>query len=171
MGEQATVAPAGAEVDGRHDFDFIFGRWRMAHRKVHDPFAEQSEWLEFESTSEAYPILGGLGNVDMVDVPDFPGRGPFHGFTLRLFDPGARVWRIWWASTVSEGQLDTPVVGAFRDGAGRFECDDLIRGRELSVRYDWTDITPTSSRWEQSFSFDGGKTFEPNWTIELTRIS
>lgn len=167
---QQAAAPTASALDGRHDFDFLFGAWQIANRKLEDPLAEASRWLEFDATVEVEPILGGLGNVDHYSAPDFPGREGYRGFGLRLFDAESDVWRIWWASTTGRGQLDTPVVGRFRDGEGRFECDDLLGGRTLKVRFDWTDITPTSVRWTQSFSFDGGRSFEPNWIMELTRI-
>jgi hypothetical protein len=171
MTQQATTDEATV-LDGRRDFDFLFGDWRIANRKLEDPLAaEPTKWLEFEATSEAAPILGGLGNFDMYSAPDFPGRPGYHGFSLRLFDPEAGLWRIWWASTVGRGELDTPVVGRFRDGVGRFECDDVLDGRRVKVRYDWTEITPSSARWEQSFSFDDGQTFEKNWVMELTRVA
>jgi hypothetical protein len=171
MTQQATTDQATV-LDGRRDFDFLFGDWRIANRKLENPLAaEPTEWLEFEATSEAAPILGGLGNLDMYSAPDFPGRPGYHGFSLRLFDPEAGLWRIWWASTVGRGELDTPVVGRFRDGVGRFECDDVLDGRAAKVRYDWTEITPSSARWEQSFSFDDGQTFEKNWVMELTRVA
>jgi hypothetical protein len=171
MSQQATTVE-GTELDGRHDFDFLFGEWQIANRKLENPLAEApTQWLEFEATSEALPILDGLGNFDTYTAPAFPGRGLFHGFALRLFDPGAGLWRIWWASSIGGGQLDTPVVGRFRDGEGRFECDDVIGGRALKVRFDWKDITPSSARWEQAFSFDRGQSFETNWIMELTRAS
>jgi len=68
------------------------------------------------------------------------------------------------------GQLDRPVVGRFRDGEGRFECDDRFGGRAAKVRFDWKDISPSSARWEQSISFDDARTFETNWIMEFTRM-
>jgi hypothetical protein len=171
MSQQA-AAPTAHRVDGRHDFDFHFGEWRIENRKLEDPLAgEPTKWLEFEATSEARPILGGLGNYETYSAPEFPGRPGFHGFALRLFDPETGLWRIWWASTIGRGKLDTPVVGGFRDGEGRFECDDVLGGRTLKVRFDWKDITPSAARWEQSFSFDDGQTFKTNWIMDLTRIA
>jgi hypothetical protein len=34
----------------------------------------------------------------------------------------------------------------------------------------WSNITKTSAHFEQSFSADGGKTWEPNWITDQTRI-
>ena len=47
-------------VEGRHDFDVIFGEWQILNRKLEDPLAESSEWLEFDATVEVRPILVGL---------------------------------------------------------------------------------------------------------------
>jgi hypothetical protein len=172
MTQQATEAPPVELDDGRRDFDFLYGQWKLANRRLEDPLAEDpSEWQEFEATLETRPILDGLGNIDLYSAPDFPGRGRFGGFGLRLFDPREKVWRIWWASTVSDGQIDTPVVGRFENGEGRFETDDNLGGRAVRVRYEWKDITPTSATWVQSFSFDGGRTYEPNWFVEATRTA
>jgi hypothetical protein len=39
------------------------------------------------------------------------------------------------------------------------------------VRFVISDITPRSCHFEQSFSDDGGKTWELNWIADDTRIS
>jgi hypothetical protein len=151
-------------ADGRHDFDFIFGRWHVHNRKlrdVTDPACD--EWVEFDATSQAEPILGGLGHVDRIWAE------AFEGFTLRQFEPEQRVWRIWWASTRLPGHLDPPVEGAWAAGRGTFGCDDIIAGRPTKVRFEWTHEAPSSARWEQSFSVDGGATWRSNWVMHLTR--
>jgi hypothetical protein len=153
------------------DFDFLFGRWRIHNRRLDDPFGDLESWSQFEAQSEAYPILGRRGNVQHFDAPQFPGRPGFQGYALRLLDPEEQIWRIWWASTAGRGRLDPPVLGGFRDGVGQFDGKDDLKGREIDVRFLWTEITETSARWEQSFSFDDGKTFVPNWIMLHERVS
>ena len=158
--------------DGRQDFDFFVGSWQQENRKRVRPLVpDDDEWVEFESFSEARPILGGLGNVDTFSAPQFPGRPGFEGFSLRLFEPETGFWRIWWASTVGNGQLDPPVLGRFDDGVGIFECDDVLEGVPLKVRFTWRDITSVSAVWEQSFSFDDGATWDANWTTRHARAA
>jgi hypothetical protein len=158
--------------DGRNDFDFLFGRWHISNRKRVKPLVQgDDEWIQFEATSEARPIVGGAGNVDTYSAPDFPGRPGFEGFTLRLFEPATGLWRIWWASSIGDGLLDEPVVGRFEDGVGIFECDDVLEGIALRVRYTWIVETWDSLRWEQSFSFDDGETWDTNWIMESTRTA
>jgi hypothetical protein len=59
--------------------------------------------------------------------------------------------------------------GSFANGVGTFYADDTLRGKKVRVRFTWSDITPTSARWEQAFSPDGGKTWEVNWKMEFKR--
>ncbi len=154
-----------------HDFDFIFGRWHVHNRKlvdVTDPACD--EWAEFDATSEAYPVLAGVGHVDRMFV-ESPADGgpPFEGFTLRLFDPTQGIWRIWWSSTRVPGVLDTPVAGRFTGPHGVFEASDVVAGRPVLVRFEWLAGDPAQPRWQQSFSYDDGRTWTLNWTMQLTR--
>ena len=137
------------------DFDFLPGRWHVANRRLVDTLDPAcAEWEEFEATSEAQAILGGAGNMDQFHVP----ATGYRGYSLRLYDPAADVWRIWWASTARPGRLDPPVEGRFLpDGTARFECED--------------ELEADSARWDQFFSFDDGENWVPNWTMWLSRAS
>jgi hypothetical protein len=149
------------------DFDFLPGRWHVANRRLVDTLDPAcDEWEEFEATSDAQAILGGAGNMDQFHVPSTGYRG----YSLRLYDPAADLWRIWWASTARPGRLDPPVEGRFLpDGTARFECEDVLEGVPIGVRFVWSEMTGDSARWEQFFSFDAGATWKSNWVMLLER--
>ncbi|MGY1804016.1 hypothetical protein ACI78T_12145 [Blastococcus sp. SYSU D00922] len=154
---------------GADGFDFVFGRWHVHNRKLRDntdPACD--EWVEFDATSEAFPVLDGLGHVDRITVPDPPDGPPFEGMTLRLFDPATGTWSIHWSSTRVPGRLDPPVVGRFDGAVGTFEGEDVLAGRPVRLRFEWRVGTDRPS-WHQSFSWDGGATWRENWTMTLSR--
>jgi hypothetical protein len=147
-------------MPGATDFDFLPGRWDVTNHKLVD-----GEWTTFEATSDAFAMLGGGGNHD-----HFRTEG-YEGFSLRLYDPEADLWRIWWSSTQRPGRLDPPVEGRFADdgSTATFEADDVLDGVPLRMRFVWSEMTGDSARWEQFFSYDGGETWESNWVMELRR--
>jgi hypothetical protein len=146
------------------DFDFLVGNWLVANRKLRKRLAGSAEWDEFESTSRCWSLFGGTGNVDEFRFPDGS-----YGATLRLFEPAAQQWTLYWAASYI-GMLLPPVVGRFTDGEGRFYGTDHHEGVPIRIRYVWSEITPTSARWEQAFSADGERTWETNWIMEFTRV-
>ena len=156
-------------ADGSHAFDFIYGRWRVHNRKlrdVTDPTCE--EWVEFGASSEAFPILDGIGHVDRIYVSDPPDGDPFEGFTLRLYDSSSGTWSIWWSSTRAPGRLDPPVVGRFIKDHGVFDCEDVVAGHAVKVRFEW-HAHPSGPTWKQSFSYDSGVSWKVNWVMTLKR--
>jgi hypothetical protein len=73
---------------------------------------------------------------------------------------------------VDKGALPMPpVVGEFTGNRGEFYDQETYKGRAIYVRYLWLNLSPTSARMEQSFSADGGKTWETNWICQLTRAA
>ena len=158
---------AGARLPTAQDFDFFMGRWTVQNRRLTERLAGSDEWEEFESTSVAHPILGGLGNED-----EFRTRhaGGFIGMSFRFFDPVKRRWSIYWADSRRSGLLDPPVIGGFENGVGVFEGDDTFEGRPIRVRFTWSRTDTPTPRWEQAFSADGGETWETNWIADFTRV-
>ena len=63
------------------------------------------------------------------------------------------------------------MVGRSQNDIGLFECDDVLEGVPVRVRFTWKNISATSATWEQSFSFDDGATRDTNWITQSTRIS
>jgi hypothetical protein len=151
-----------------HAFDFYMGKWHVHHRRLKERLAGSDEWQEFKGTSEAWPILGGAGNIDD-NVLELPA-GTYRAISLRSFDVETNQWSIWWLDGRNPGRLDPPVVGGFSDGVGTFLAEDTFNDQPIIVRFLWSDITATSTRWEQAFSTDGGETWEVNWVMESTRV-
>jgi hypothetical protein len=68
------------------------------------------------------------------------------------------------------GTLGTPTVGEFKNGQGEFFDPEDFNGRPVLVRFIISGIKPESCKFEQSFSTDGGKTWEVNWIAIDTRV-
>jgi hypothetical protein len=153
-----------AHDDGRRDFHFLYGRWRVAHRRR--VARGQETWTAFEGTSYCQGLMGGLCNVDEHDMPE----GGLQGLTLRTFDPQHGRWSIRWLNAAT-GELQPPVCGRFEGGVGRFEGEDVEAGVPVKVAYLWEAITPGSARWSQAFSYDDGQTWETNWIMDFTRTA
>ncbi|MGW4821752.1 hypothetical protein ACWEP4_22895 [Streptomyces sp. NPDC004227] len=148
------------------DFDFLHGSWNVANRRLTTPLGGPgaTTWEEFPGHSVIQPLFGGAGNIDEITFPTL-GR---QGVTLRLFDHETRQWSIHWSDSRT-GRLDPPVIGGFTGDRGDFHGDDTYDGRPIRVHFTWHRLGPEAARWEQEFSGDGGRTWELNWIMDLTR--
>ncbi len=149
---------------GLHDFDFLPGTWHLDNWRLKKRGVGSHEWDEFPSTSKGQVLMGGVVNVD---ENDFPTKG-WSGVTVRHFDLERRQWSIYWINN-RDGKMQLPVVGGFDGDIGLFYGDDVDEGRPIKVVFKWTKLGPDAARWEQSFSYDDGKTWETNWMNVLTR--
>jgi len=159
-----------AQRDGQHDFDFEIGTWKTHLSRLEQPLTGSTKWQEFDGTIVSRTVWNGLANIDEFEA-DGPG-GHIEGLTLRLYNPQSHQWSLYWANA-KDGTLALPAtVGSFnsKNGRGEFFDQETFHGRSIFVRYIWSEITPTSARFEQSFSDDGGKTWEANWISTMVRV-
>jgi hypothetical protein len=163
------AAQATAERDGRYDFDFEAGSFKIHLRKLLHPLTGSNTWVEFDGTSVTRKLWDGRANIEEFEVDSPETNTHIEGMTLRLYNPQTHEWRLYWANG-RDGNLEQPMTGKFRDGRGEFYDQEQFEGKTIYVRYVWFDITPDSARFEQAFSTDGGKTWEPNWTTFQTRV-
>ena len=153
--------------DGRHDFDFAIGTWKTQLKRLVRPLTGSTTWVELEGTTVVRKIWDGRANLAELDINS--ADGPIHVLSLRLYNPQARQWSLN-AANSSSGTLSVPTVGEFKGGRGEFYDQEIFEGRTILVRNVWSDITADSCRFEQSFSDDGGKTWEVNWIAVDPRV-
>jgi len=151
---------------GARDFDFLIGCWTVKHRKLASRLSRSSDWYEFSGTLHVRPILHGLGNVDENVLDDPEGR--YLASSLRVFDRRSGLWSVYWVDGRTSG-IDKPVIGRFEGRTGRFYNDDQFEDRPIKIRFTYRDLGARRASWEQAFSEDDGRTWEPNWTMDFAR--
>lgn len=159
---QAADAPAGAR-----DFAFLVGDWSVQHRRLKPG---TGEWVESVGSCSNREVMAGAANLEEHALNE-PNRA-YRALGLRSFDAQTGEWSIWWLDgRYPGGPLDPPVKGHFENGVGHFFGDYTQDGKPMRVRFVWSHITPTSARWEQAASSDGGQTWTPNWVMQFRRVA
>jgi len=167
MTDQPAAFPP--QRDGAHDFDFLIGDWKAHVRRLPDRLNGSTAWLEYDGISRHKKLLDSNANFEEFEVESRDGHPRLKAQTLRLYNPASQQWSIYLVD-VDNGTLGLPpVAGGFTGPRGEFFDQEDYKGRAILVRYLWLDISPQSARMEQSFSPDGGKSWEVNWICELSR--
>ncbi|MGP0097579.1 MAG: hypothetical protein ACLPHI_11125 [Terriglobales bacterium] len=127
--------------------------------------------MEFDGTSVTRKVWGGRADLEEFET-DSPVGGRIEGLTLRLYNPQTHQWSLYWGTSKS-GTLGVPTIGEFKDGHGEFYDTEPSgpNGRSILVRYIWSKTDTDVPHFEQSFSDDGGKTWEVNWITDQTRTN
>jgi len=167
---QTSAGPANLPSrDGSHDFDFLIGNWKAHVRRLPDRLNNSDTWVEYDGISNHKKLLDSNANFEEFDVTSTDKKLHIKAQTLRLYNPTSHQWSIYLVD-LDNGTLGLPpVVGYFTGNRGEFFDQEDFKGRAILVRYVWLNISPNSARMEQSFSPDGGKTWEVNWICELSR--
>jgi len=142
------------------DFGFLTGEWRIKNHSL-----VQGAWLAYEGEATVHSLLDGLSSVEELRIP----ARKFSGMGLRLLDVTTQVWSDFWVNARS-GALTMPgQTGSFENGAGVFSSTFEENGRPMTSIGVWDQITPTSCRWRQAASGDGGATWAQNWIMVWRR--
>lgn len=155
------------EQDGQRDFDFHLGTWKTHLKRLQRPLTGSTTWVEYEGTTVVRSVWNGRANL--VELTADGPAGRIEALSLRLYNAKSRQWSLNFSS-VGSGSLAQPAIGEFKNGRGEFFNQETFNGRPILVRFVIHDITPTSCRFEQSFSEDGGKTWEVNWIATDKRV-
>jgi hypothetical protein len=167
--QSSTAVLATPQRDGSHDFDFLIGNWKAHVRRLPDRLVGSNTWIEYDGISNHKKILDSNANFEEFEVSNKEKNLHIKAQTLRLYNPQSHQWSIYLLD-VNNGTLGLPpVVGQFEGNRGEFYDQEDWKGRAILVRYVWLNISPKSARMEQSFSPDGGKSWEVNWICELSR--
>ena len=172
--QNSNASGAGApqksvERDGQHDFDFEVGSWKIHLKRRLNPLTGSNTWIEFDGTSVTRKVWDGRSQLEEFESDSATG-GHIEGLTLRLYNPESHQWSLYWA-TSKTGTLAVPTIGEFKNGHGEFYDHEPINGRMVLVRFIWSKTDTDRPHFEQSFSEDGGKTWEVNWITDQTRVN
>jgi hypothetical protein len=154
--------------DGQHDFDFELGSWKIHLKRRLNPLTGSNTWVEFDGTSVTRKVWDGRAQIEEFET-DSPTSGHIEGLTLRTYNPKMQQWYLTWANS-KDGLLVPPQIGQFKDGNGEFYAQDTLNGKSIFVRFVWSNTDTKMPHFEQSFSEDGGKTWEVNWITDQTRV-
>jgi hypothetical protein len=160
-------AKRDSQRDAQHDFDFDVGTWKTHLSRLVHPLTGSSTWIELDGTTVVRKVWNGRANLAELEAESPSGH--IEVLSLRLYNPQSRQWSLNTANSRG-GTLSVPTIGEFKNGRGEFFDQEDFSGRMIFVRNVWSDITPNSCRFEQSFSDDGGKTWELNWIAVDTRV-
>jgi hypothetical protein len=163
---KAKAAAATDYRDGQHDFDFHPGHWKTHIRQLVHPLTGSTAWVDLNGTVVVQKVWSGRAQLEEIEADGATGH--FEGLTLFLYDPQAHQWNLTFADS-HDGTLGPPAIGEFKNGRGELIDQETFNGRTILDRGVWSDITANSYRFEQSYSDDGGKTWEPNFIATLTR--
>jgi hypothetical protein len=161
------TASSRAARDGSHDFDFNFGTWTTHIRRVLNPLSGGDRSMELQGTVTVRKLWGGRAQLEEIET-DGP-KGHWEGMTLFLYNPQAHQWNQIFANG-KDGVLQPPSIGSFTNGKGELYSQDTFEGRTILVRGTWSDIKPDSHHFQEDYSADGGRTWQPAFIAHLTRV-
>ena len=149
-----------------HDFDFNVGTWYTHIERVLDPFSDEQHSMEIDGTVVVRKVWGGRAQLEEIEA-DGP-KGHREALSLFLYNPKSQQWSQTFLNS-KMGLISASLVGSFKDGQREFVQQDTFNDRSILVRGVWSNITPNTHSYIESYSSDGGKTWKSAFIAHLTR--
>jgi len=154
--------------DGQHDFDLHIGTWKTHLKRLRYGLTDSATWVEYEGTTTVRKVWDGRANLVELDVKGKAGH--ITALSLRLYNPESCQWSLNFANANS-GTMAVPTIGEFKNGKGEFFNQENFNGRAILVKFVISEVINNTIHFEQSFSADGGKTWEVNWIATDTKTN
>ena len=107
--------------------------------------------------------------ADLEDAQIRCGTSASRVAALRLYDAGQQRWMLYSATQAGGLATGLPQVGRFdASGNGVFVSTATLDGRAVLIRQRWS-AREGHPYFERAFSFDGGRTWRTNWTVDYLR--
>jgi hypothetical protein len=136
-------------------------------KRLKHPLTGSAEWVDLHGTVAVRKVWDRRAQLEEVEA-DGP-NGHFEDLRLFLYNLEAHQWSLNFANSKIGVLGVPPTIGEFQNGRGEFYDQETYNGRTILARIVWSDITADSHKFEQAFSDDNGKTWEPNVVAYLTR--
>ena len=165
VAQPALAQASGVVRDGSHDFDFALGSWTTEVTIIKDPF-KPGEQVHMRGKKVARPIWNGKGWIEEIEA----GAGDSHwqGATIFLYDPAAHQWSQNYVDS-TEGRMEAPSIGEYRDGKLEFYSQETVDGRAMLLRGTWTIQNKDLHTYEIARSNDGGRTWHTSFIARVSR--
>lgn len=161
-----TAQPSPTAPPEAHQHDFLVGQWELVVKVPAAGLAQRIHGApRLVGTWKAWRAFDGFGIEDELRITDEAGNPVSLSHAMRFYDRAARTWSLA-ILDVYRGKLSN-ATAEWKDGRMTQSSRGTNQeGKPALFRSRFSDITPTSFRWQQDRSSDEGKT----WTEGTLRI-
>lgn len=165
-------APSTRPPREASQYDFLIGQWELTVTpKVSSLAARIHGQPKLRGSWKAWRALDGWGIEDELRIIDESGNPRALTHFVRVYDPASKRWQV---ASVDAYRQKVVQSTAQWDGSAMTSISKAVDGdgKAYLSRTRLTRVTPTSFRYQQDRSYDGGKSWDDGLlVIEARRVA